>query len=105
MPPPALVLLDVTLPKRDGWDVLRTLRATPTLATLPVVMWTGVMTRQDEEQRAALHPLACFTKPLTVEAYPPLVQALEQLVAQVLLTRKVRSQAQASCLALAPHAF
>ena len=80
MPRPALVILDVTLPKLEGWDVLQTLRATPTLAMIPVVVWTGVMTPQDEQQRAALHPLECFTKPMTPEAYSQLVQELEQVV-------------------------
>jgi CheY-like chemotaxis protein len=86
MPRPHLVILDIGLPKLDGWEVLKSLRTTPTLATIPIVMWTGVMTRQDEEQREALHPRACFAKPMALEEYPHLVQALEQLVSEVSLS-------------------
>ena len=80
MPRPALVLVDIGLPKLDGWHVLETLRATPALATLPVVMLTGSMTSRDEEQQAALQPLACFVKPMQLEAYQPLVVELEMLL-------------------------
>jgi len=80
MPRPQLIILDIGLPKLGGWEVLKSLRATPTLATIPVVMWAGVMTQQDEEQREVLQPRACFTKPMTLDAYPQLVQALEQLL-------------------------
>jgi DNA-binding response OmpR family regulator len=37
---PRLVLLDVTMPKLDGWSVLRRLRADPELAATPVIMVT-----------------------------------------------------------------
>jgi CheY-like chemotaxis protein len=53
MPYPHHIILDIGLPKLGGWEVLKSLRATPALATIPVVMWTGVMARQDEEQREA----------------------------------------------------
>ncbi|MBC7545526.1 MAG: response regulator [Candidatus Sericytochromatia bacterium] len=35
---PALIVLDVHMPGRDGWEVLRALRADPALATVPVIM-------------------------------------------------------------------
>jgi two-component system response regulator len=44
---PALVLLDVKLPKVDGLTVLREVKADPALRTLPVVMLTS--SSQDED--------------------------------------------------------
>ncbi len=35
---PALIVLDIYLPGRDGWDVLRTVRADPLLAAVPVII-------------------------------------------------------------------
>ena len=35
---PAVITLDVMMPTMDGWAVLQTLKADPTLATIPVVM-------------------------------------------------------------------
>lgn len=35
---PDLILLDVMLPRRDGWEILQTLKANPTTAAIPVVI-------------------------------------------------------------------
>lgn len=79
-PRPQLLLLDIGLPKIDGWDVLQTLRAAPALATLPVVMLTGSMAGRDEERRAVLQPLACVEKPMRWEEYARLVAKIDQLL-------------------------
>jgi two-component system alkaline phosphatase synthesis response regulator PhoP len=38
---PALLVLDLMLPDRDGWDITRLIRADPSLAQLPVIMLTA----------------------------------------------------------------
>jgi DNA-binding response OmpR family regulator len=38
---PDLVLLDLMLPDRDGWDVTQVVRADPTLADIPIIMLTA----------------------------------------------------------------
>jgi PAS domain S-box-containing protein len=37
---PRVILLDVTMPRMDGWSVLRTLRADPDLGATPIIMVT-----------------------------------------------------------------
>jgi len=37
---PRVILLDVTMPRMDGWSVLRTLRADPELGDTPIIMVT-----------------------------------------------------------------
>ena len=39
--PPDLILLDVLMPRLDGWGVLRALRDRPTLHAIPVVLVSG----------------------------------------------------------------
>jgi uncharacterized protein (TIGR02266 family) len=41
--PPELVLSDVQMPKMDGWQLVRLLRARPSLARLPVVLLTTLV--------------------------------------------------------------
>jgi DNA-binding response OmpR family regulator len=51
---PDLVLLDLMLPKVDGSEVLRRIRATPDLATLPVIITSNAYTpKRLEELREA----------------------------------------------------
>ena len=79
-PRPHLVILDIGLPKLGGWKVLAALRATPALATLPVVMLTGARMESDERHRAALQPQACWVKPMLLREYQQLVAQLEALL-------------------------
>ena len=45
---PDLILLDVMMPGLDGWQVLDALKADATTATIPVVMLTARVQREDE---------------------------------------------------------
>ncbi|MCO5182949.1 MAG: response regulator transcription factor [Anaerolineae bacterium] len=45
---PDLVLLDLMLPDLDGWEITRTVRSDPYLATLPIIMVTARVTDVDK---------------------------------------------------------
>ena len=45
---PDLVLLDLMLPERDGWDVARVVRGDVGLATMPLIMLTARIEDQDK---------------------------------------------------------
>lgn len=45
---PDLILLDIMLPKKDGWEVLRELRATKDTAGIPVIFLTAKDSEIDE---------------------------------------------------------
>ena len=48
---PAVVLLDLKMPKVDGLEVLRQIKSEPTLSTIPVVVMTS--SREDRDLQAA----------------------------------------------------
>jgi len=68
--PADLVLLDLLLPKRDGFSVLEVLRAAPApLSTIPVVLMSGCSrTPQYVERANALGVAEFLTKPVPLEA-------------------------------------
>lgn len=51
---PALILMDLAMPRRDGFWAVRELKQDPDLARIPVVAVTAMAMRTDEERvRAA----------------------------------------------------
>jgi len=50
--PPDLVLLDVNMPKPDGWDVLSTMRKNPEMRSTPVILLTDRRAKEDVVQAA-----------------------------------------------------
>ena len=45
---PDLLLLDLMLPDRDGWDITRLVRSDPTLANTPIIMLTARVDTNDK---------------------------------------------------------
>ena len=39
---PDMVILDVMMPKQNGWEVAKSLRSHPELSELPILMLTGI---------------------------------------------------------------
>jgi DNA-binding response OmpR family regulator len=63
-PLPAVVLLDVMLPKIDGFEVLRRVRADERTRTLPVVMVTSFSRDKDAKRGRELGANDYIVKPL-----------------------------------------
>mgnify|MGYP006308676923 CR=1 FL=1 len=71
-----LLLLDIRMPKVDGVEVLRTVKSTPELKKIPVIMIT---TTDDPREVERCHDLGCssyVTKPID---YDQFVTAIRQL--------------------------
>ena len=61
---PAVILLDLKLPKVDGLEVLSVIRATPGLRSVPVVMLTSSKEEQDLVKSYELGVNAYVVKPV-----------------------------------------
>ena len=70
---PDLVLLDVMLPKRDGFDVCETIRARPEWDDIRIVMLTAKGRDSEREKGLALGADAYITKPFSTR------DAMEQI--------------------------
>jgi signal transduction histidine kinase/CheY-like chemotaxis protein len=79
---PAAIILDIVLPGMDGWEVLRRLKADPSLRDVPVVIVTVV---DERGLGLALGAVDYFLKPVDRSA-------LLDRLARYTLTTKVRNQ-------------
>ena len=62
---PDLVILDVMLPNKSGFDILRELRAAPGTADLPVMMLTAKGQNKDREKAEEAGANLFMTKPFS----------------------------------------
>lgn len=76
---PDAVVLDVMMPKLDGWAVLERLKADPDVAirTIPVVMLTALGSDQDQVRGGIEGAIRYLPKPVTPDA---LVAAVEDAI-------------------------
>ena len=83
---PDLVILDLSLPQVNGWEVLRSLRADTSTRALPVLVITGVeVGRGDEILTAGADEF--LAKPFSV---PVLVSTVQRLLEQGPFADRVR---------------
>ena len=78
-PCPHLMLLDLNLPKRSGFEVLRRLRASERWRSLPVLVITSSDSREDLSEAEALRA-GYFRKPPNYEEFLKLGAVLKQLL-------------------------
>ena len=64
---PDLLLLDVMMPKRDGYEVCQTLRSDPATADIKIVVLTAKGGAIEGEKALALGADAFFSKPFGLE--------------------------------------
>jgi DNA-binding response OmpR family regulator len=74
--PPDLILLDVMIPKRDGYDVCQTIRANPAWSAVKIVMVSAKGRDIEVEKGLALGADAYVTKPFSTRELAEMVRGL-----------------------------
>lgn len=77
-PRPGLILLDLNMPKKDGREALREIKADPDLRRIPVVIMTTSKAEEDIYRSYDLGANSFITKPVTFERLVELMRTLGQ---------------------------
>jgi len=76
-PRPDLILLDLSLPKMDGREVLATIKQDPDLQSIPVVILSSSQSEQDILKSYRLHANCYITKPIDLQQFVGVVHSIE----------------------------
>jgi len=77
-PRPGLILLDLNMPKKDGREALREIKADPNLRRIPVVVMTTSKTEEDIFRSYDLGASSFITKPVTFAGLVELMRTMGQ---------------------------
>lgn len=76
---PALILLDLKMPRATGLDILRFIRKHPMLERLPVIVLSGSELQEDIQNAYAAGANSYLVKPLGFEALVDLIKRISSI--------------------------
>jgi CheY-like chemotaxis protein len=76
-PQPDLILLDLNLPRKDGRETLREIRADSKLRLIPTIVLTSSAAERDVVASYELGANAYVTKPVNLAGFAEIVRAIE----------------------------
>jgi two-component system, chemotaxis family, response regulator Rcp1 len=76
-PRPDLILLDLNLPKKDGREVLKEIKESPTLRIIPVVILTTSGSEEDILRTYQLHANCYISKPVDLDGFLKVVKSID----------------------------
>lgn len=65
--PPELILLDIEMPKLDGFETCRRLQANPVTQSIPIIFMTALSNTEDKVKGLSLGAVDYITKPFEQE--------------------------------------
>ncbi len=71
---PGLVLLDINMPKKNGFEVLNEIKADPALSHIPVVMLTTSESEADVVKSYARGACSYITKPMDFDKFRDVIK-------------------------------
>ena len=76
---PDLVMLDLGLPKGDGFEVLEAMKADPKLKSIPVIVMSGSHRSEDQRRAYRLQPVGYIVKPVEKDKYFAAIRSIKEL--------------------------
>lgn len=82
-PKPGLVLLDLNMPKKDGREALKEIKADPNLRSIPIVIMTTSKADEDIIRSYDLGVNSFITKPVSFESFVRVVKTVAEYWFQI----------------------
>ena len=79
-PLPIVMLLDLNMPRKDGFDVLAWVRAQPALKRLAIIVLTASTRSEDVDRAFDLGATSFLVKPSNLEALSSMVRCLHEWI-------------------------
>ena len=77
---PQVIILDLNMPLKNGFEVLREIKGNPSLNNIPVVVLTASANEYDEIQCLELGCSYFFRKPFSLDEYKPIVSVVKKFI-------------------------
>lgn len=74
---PDIILLDINLPKKNGFEVLTEIREEPALKHIPVIILTTSSSRKDIVRAYDLCANCYITKPIDLDDFFKIIRSIE----------------------------
>jgi chemotaxis family two-component system response regulator Rcp1 len=88
---PDIILLDINLPKKNGFEVLAEIKEDQRLKSIPVIILTTSSAKQDIRKAYDLHANCYIVKPLDFDAFLDVVRSIEDFWLSVARLPRVAS--------------
>lgn len=76
-PRPDLILLDLNVPGKNGYDVLREVKADPDLRRIPIIVFSSSNAQRDRAMCYDLYANCCIQKPGGLEEFLAILRAID----------------------------
>ena len=80
-PKPRVVILDLNMPLKDGFQVLREMKSHQAFHSIPIIVLTSSQNKSDEIRCLELGCSLYFTKPYSLVDYDTIASAVKRFVA------------------------
>lgn len=75
---PDLIILDLNLPRKDGWEVLSECKGDERLREIPIVVFTTTQMARDVQRCYAMGANSFVAKPFELQPFLKAIQAIEE---------------------------
>ena len=102
---PDVILLDVVMPRIDGFAVIAILKNTFETKNIPVIFVTGLSNEEDEEKGLSLGAEDYITKPFSPAVVKLRVKKIIQTLNQIEIIKRLSASEQPSTILCTPEEF